>query len=175
MIEFGASHRCRHALSFSEKMKTQVIIALIVGSCLGSLATYFAVNPARDIPRSGLQVANQPERAELDESGNVIDPFAEGSDVGDSDTTGHQIGDSKMDMSDVFQRDACISLWYSDMTMLVDNLEMRTGHKFEKQVGKVYAGPVEILEEQAEFMRRYLAETERIAAAGKTDSDEAKE
>ena len=156
-------------------MQTRLIIALIVGSCLGSLATYFAVNPARDIQRSGLQVTNRPETTEIDESEDAIHPFAEGSDVGDRDTTGYHIGDSKMDMSNVFQRDACISLWYMDMSILVDNLEMRTGHKFEKQVGKVHAGPVEILEEQAEFMRRYLAETERIAAAGKTDSDEAKE
>lgn len=156
-------------------MKTQVIIALIVGSFVGSIATYLSVSPSRDIERSVLQTTSQPVTTDLEDSESAIDPFAEGSDVDDRDVTVQQIGDSKMDMSDVFQRDACISLWYLDMSTLVDNLEMRTGHKFKKQVGKVYAGPVEILEEQAAFMRRYLAETERIATADETDSDEAEE
>lgn len=149
------------------------MIALIVGFSLGSVATYLAVNPVRDIQLSGLQVTNQPKTTELDESEGATDPFTEGSDVKNRDATGHQIGDSQMDMSDAFQRDLCISLWYMDMSMLVHNLEMRTGHKFEKQVGKIYARPVEILAEQAEFMRRYLTETERITAQGKTDSGEA--
>jgi len=156
-------------------MKTQVIIALIVGFCLGSLATFLVMNSVGVIPRPGVQLTNEPEAVERNDSEEAMDPFAFGSDLEIKERTGHEIGDSKMDMSDVFQRDACISLWYLDMSMLVDNLEMRTGHKFEKQVGKVYAGPVEILEEQAEFMKKHLAETERIAAAGKTDSDKAKE
>ncbi len=149
------------------------MIALIVGFSLGSIATYLAVNPVRDIQLSGLQVTNQPKTTELNESEGATDPFTEGSDVENRDTTENQIGDSQMDMSAVFQRDLCISLWYMDMSMLAHNLEMRTGHKFEKQVGKIHARPVEILEEHTEFMRRYLAETERIAAAGKTDSREA--
>ena len=156
-------------------MKLHVIIALIVGSSLGSLATFLAMNSARNNIHSSVQVTPLPESLERDGSFEVIDPFAAGTDEVIKETDMPSTGEAKMDMTKPFQRDVCISLWYLEMSELVDNLEMRTGHKFENQVGKIYAGPVEILEEQAAFMRSYLAETEKIAAERTTDSDETKE
>jgi hypothetical protein len=47
------------------------------------------------------------------------------------------------------------------MSSVVETLETQTGHKF-KPVAKMSAGPVEILEEQAAFMKEFLAETERL-------------
>jgi hypothetical protein len=71
-------------------------------------------------------------------------------------------GEPPVDLQDPGQRDLLVSYWYLNMRPVVDSLEQHTGHKF-KPVAKVDAGPVEILEEQAAFMKAFLEETERIA------------
>lgn len=66
-------------------------------------------------------------------------------------------------MSDPGQRDLAISYWYEGMTFVVESLERNTGHTFTKQLGKLHAGPVEILEEQIEFMKAYRKESEKLS------------
>ena len=66
-----------------------------------------------------------------------------------------------MNMKDPAQRDMCISFWYLDMAQVVENLELRTGHKFTP-VAKVKASPIEILEEQLAFMKKFEIETEKL-------------
>jgi hypothetical protein len=47
------------------------------------------------------------------------------------------------------------------MSAVVDLIERNTGHQFTKQVAKVGSNPVEILEEQAVFMKEFQSETGR--------------
>ncbi|MDX1679885.1 MAG: hypothetical protein R3242_04045 [Akkermansiaceae bacterium] len=139
----------------------QIPIALFAGACIGVIGTYFAM-------RDGV-AATEPNPVHDAETPEGTDPFEYGASTELS--SGDRVGHGKMDMSDPLQRDICISLWYLEMSDLVDNLELRTGHKFERQVGKVYAGPVEILEEQAAFMREFLAETESISSNYETNEN----
>lgn len=160
-------------------MKMQIPLSLIGGACVGAVATFSAMRNRE--PASGVAVVAPTERpehvGEEDESNAFEDPFAdpsEGSfavDLDSGEASAHPHGDTKMDMSNVFQRDLCISFWYMDMNTVVDRLELHTGHKFEKQVGKVYASPVEILEEQAAFLKSFEEETRRIEAAADSDPD----
>jgi hypothetical protein len=71
-------------------------------------------------------------------------------------------GEPPVDLKDPGERDMLVSYWYQNMRTVVESLQRHTGHKF-KPVAKVDAGPVEILEEQAAFMKAFLEETERIA------------
>ena len=57
--------------------------------------------------------------------------------------------------------DTVALFWYMGMTSVVETLETQTGQKF-KPVAKLSAGPLEILEEQAAFMKEFLAETMRL-------------
>ena len=153
-------------------MKMQITLSLVGGTCVGAVATFCAMRNCEPIsgaafaaPTERIENVREEEELELfaDPSGG---PFAVGLDAGESSH-----GYTKMDMSNVFQRDACISFWYLDMNTVVDNLELHTGHKFEKKVGKVYASPVEILEEQAAYLKSFEEETRRIEAAAHSDSD----
>jgi hypothetical protein len=153
-------------------MKIQILLSLVGGACVGSVATFRAMRNSE--PTSGTAVAAPTERLEHVGEEEGLDTFADpsaGSIVVDLDAGESPHGYTKMDMSNVFQRDACISVWYLDMNTVVDNLELHTGHKFEKQVGKVYASPVEILEEQAAFFKSFEEETRRNEAAAHSDSD----
>ncbi|MDP4624429.1 MAG: hypothetical protein NWT08_04735 [Akkermansiaceae bacterium] len=95
------------------------------------------------------------------------DPFADDP----TDLTEHPHGFTEMDMADPIQRDIVISLWYTDMYSVVQNIELHTGHKFNKEVYKLHASPMEILEEQAEFMETFLKETRRIAAERNSNTE----
>jgi hypothetical protein len=151
-------------------MKMQVPVSLIAGACIGAAATFLAMRANK--PASEAEALKLTETIALGESPWDEDPFAGYQSA--SESSGQPQDDTKLDMSDPSQRDVCISMWYFDIWRVLDNLEQRTGHKFEKNVGKVHAGPVEILEEQTAFMRGFLDETERIASerdSGRTGGD----
>lgn len=74
-------------------------------------------------------------------------------------------GEQPVDLKIATQRDILVSYWYMNMWRVVDSLERHTGHKF-KTVAKTKAGPVEILEEQAAFMKAFLEETDRLRNGG---------
>ena len=64
------------------------------------------------------------------------------------------------DMKDPVQRDLCIAEWYMHQGGVVAALERETGHRF----GPVYnrRHPVEILQEQLDFMKEFMATTEKM-------------
>lgn len=156
-------------------MKMQIPLSLVGGACVGAVATFMAMRNRE--PASGIAVVAPTERPEHVGAEDESDPFADPSeglfavDLDSGEASENPHGCTKMDMSNVFQRDLCISFWYMDMNTVVDHLELHTGHKFEKQVGKVYASPVEILEEQAAFLKSFEEETRRIEAAAASDSN----
>ncbi|WP_193212109.1 hypothetical protein [Luteolibacter marinus] len=80
------------------------------------------------------------------------------------------VAEPPLDLKKPGQRDLLISYWYLNMRRVVDSLESHTGHRF-KPVAKLDAGPVEILEEQAAFLKAFLEETERIANDGRPADD----
>ncbi|MCU0797204.1 MAG: hypothetical protein MUF31_14865 [Akkermansiaceae bacterium] len=148
-------------------MKALPIACVALGASVGSLTTYLLV--ADPFPNSEAATST-PEDSQVDGpvDGPIDDPFWTPPDY-DPDQNSNVEEQRPFDLTDRGQRDIVISHWYLDMGLLVDNLERNTGHKFEKQVGKVYAGPVEILEEQAAYMRRFLDETERMANKRRVD------
>jgi hypothetical protein len=145
-------------MTFGKEMKN--LVSLLVGVCFGSFATFMVMR--------GSHEKSQSQNTAAKEAGSV-DPFSNGSD-GDfgEHSEERSIGDKKMDMNDPQQRDICISLWYMDMISVVDNLERRTGHIFDKELGKVYASPMEILQEQAVFMGNFHEESERLRTKQQT-------
>ena len=151
----------------------QIPLSFVGGATVGAVVTFISMRNSE--PTSGVVVAAPAEHQEHTREEEALDPFAppsEGSlavDLDSGEASVHRHGYTKMDMADVFQRDLCISFWYLDMNTVVDNLELHTGHKFETQVGKVYASPAEILEEQAAFLKDFEQETRRIEAAGGSD------
>ena len=142
------------------EMKMKILLSTLTGACFGAIFTFFVMRD--DKPTSTGIAMKSAEKLEVIDKFDYSDPFAFDSSTGE--TSGHPQGDTKMDMTDPTQRDICISLWYSDMNTVVDNLELHTGHKFSKEVGKIYASPEEILEEQAVFMKDFKDETERITS-----------
>lgn len=148
-------------------MKVLPIACVALGATVGSLTTYLLV---ADPFRNSEAATSTPEDSQVDRSvdGPIDDPFWTPPDYEPDQNSNVEAG-RPFDLTDVGQRDIVISHWYLDMGHVVDNLEHNTGHKFEKQVGKVYAGPIEILEEQAAFIRRFLDETERIAKKRRLD------
>lgn len=138
----------------------KIPVSLIAGACIGAAATFLAMRASKPASEADTLIPDPP--ITRSESSEEDDLFADDHDR--SESFGHPHGYTKMDMSDPLQRDLCISFWYLDMSTVVDNLELHTGHRFEKQVGKIYAGPAEILEEQAAFMRSFLDETKRIVS-----------
>lgn len=139
-------------------MKTHILVSLLTGAAIGFLVTFFTM---RGEDYSLHAVAKNPSSAPDNARGQgSTDPFASGNEKSSPDDSegGHL---TKMDMSDPRQRDMCISYWYMGMFSVVEALETQTGHKF-MPVHKLSAGPVEILEEQAAFMKTFLAETEKL-------------
>jgi hypothetical protein len=140
-------------------MNIKLSVAAVAGAFIGASTTFFTMKHAQsDLHHDELV---QSLNVSASESPSESDPFTIHQD--ENESTEHPHGFTKMDMSDTGQRDLCVSLWYCDMSTLVDNLELHTGHKFKKQVGKNYASPVEILEEQAAFFQRFQEETQRIS------------
>lgn len=152
-------------------MKIQILLSFVAGACAGAVVTFISMRSIE--PIAGVAVPAPAERQEQVREEESQDPFEDPSgdllaadlDSGEAFVDRH--GYKKMDMSDVFQRDLCISFWYANMTTVVDDLELHTGHKFEKQVGKAYASPSEILKEQAAFLESFERETRRIEEAGR--------
>lgn len=140
-------------------MKIKLSITALAGAFIGASATFVAMKDrqAAFYPDASVPAQNAPVSVSSGES----DPFTKN--PSENESSEHPHGFTKMDMSDPRERDLCVSLWYVDMSTLVDNLELHTGYKFKKQVGKNYASPVEILEEQSEFMRKFQEETQRIS------------
>ena len=156
-------------------------LPLLIGALLGSGITYYIFQGDDPIEKSTYQpyhTENQSSSQVMEDSSS--DPFGGGSNEDDSHMLGGVEGSpwntydpsqnggksnhgyGQMNMGIRFERDIAISMWYFDQGLLSDNLQVHTGHRFKKQVGKLYAGPVEILEEQLAFMKEFLAESERL-------------
>ncbi|MCP5537309.1 MAG: hypothetical protein H7A51_13895 [Akkermansiaceae bacterium] len=154
-------------------MNAKNILSLLVGVLLGSGMTYFAVKSTdrENKVASTSAVDRRASDHDLTVSSSE-DPFGDGnsepsSDADDDDPfsarTAHGYG--LMNMKDLSERALTISFWYHDQGTVVENLELHTGHKFNKKVGKIYASPIEILEEQLAFMKKFAAESDRIEKA----------
>lgn len=163
-------------------MIIRIPLALIVGGLVGSLITLLVVKGHRPDSSAYLEVGTAEGEIASDsaEIGAVASTHAEVPILNARDESAASLrntshGYGQMDMTDPSDRDLCISFWYSDMRVVVENLELHTGHKFDKKLGKLYASPVEVLEEQIAFMEGFLAETKRIAEKDKSDpSDQGK-
>jgi hypothetical protein len=141
-------------------MKMHILLATVVGAGVGSLATFVMMRDSDTIPQPILAVRDAPRSADGVDRDTSTDPFARSEEVKNTDdASDYPI--KQMDMTNPTERDICISFWYLGMSSVVDTLETQTGHKF-KPVAKMSAGPVEILEEQAAYMREFLAETKRL-------------
>lgn len=137
-------------------MKIQILVSLLFGAFIGSLATYFTTRGAGDNLHAVVTAKGAPSPPHKAGADSSSDQSASGGEESPSDDS-----EGPRDMSDPIQRDICISYWYFGMRRVVGNLEIQTGHKF-KPVAKLSADPVEILEEQAAFMKTFLAETDRL-------------
>ena len=67
----------------------------------------------------------------------------------------------------------CIAAWYASEVSTIENLGRHTGHKF----GPVWnrRSPIEILEEELEFMRGFLAVPMRLEQNGKVPQKQTKQ
>ena len=141
-------------------MKT--FVSIVIGVFVGVFLTYFMMRQPNDNPRGDSQSPSLPDISEPLVEDSSRDPFPFFGDL--PSATEHTLEYTDLDMNDPTQRDMFVSLWYLDMQQVVDAIEKRTGHKFTKEVAKVAANPVEILEEQAAFMKDFQSKTERIAS-----------
>lgn len=133
----------------------------MAGAGVGSLATFLVMRDSGRASHAIVAVTDSPRSADKANGGASADPF-EATEEPEATEGASDYPIKQMDMSNPIQRDICISFWYMGMTSVVETLETQTGHKF-KPVAKLSAGPVEILQEQAHFMKEFLAETERLA------------
>ena len=141
-------------------MKMHILLATVVGAGVGSLATFVMMRGSDTIPQPAVAVRDVPRSADGVDRYTSTDPFERSEEPKNADeASDYPI--KQMDMTSPTERDICISFWYLGMSSVVETLETQTGHKF-KPVAKMSAGPVEILEEQAAFMREFLAETDRF-------------
>jgi hypothetical protein len=141
-------------------MRSHILLTIAIGAGIGSLATFLVMRDADTASHLTEVVTDSPRSAERADRDTSTDPF-ETSEALEATEDASDYPIKLMDMTDPIQRDICISFWYLGMSSVVETLETQTGHKF-KPVAKMSAGPVEILEEQAAFMKEFLAETERL-------------
>jgi hypothetical protein len=146
--------------SFCKTMKIHILLATVAGAGVGSLATFVMMRGSDTIPQPTAAVRDAPISTEGVGRDTSTDPF-EMSEESKNTEEASDYPIKQMDMTSPTERDMCISFWYLGMSSVVETLETQTGHKF-KPVAKMSAGPVEILEEQAAFMREFLAETKRL-------------
>jgi len=64
------------------------------------------------------------------------------------------------DPNSVQQRHMCIAAWYANQAFLSSSFGTHTGHKFRPVWNR--RNPIMILEEHLEFMRQFMAETDRL-------------
>ena len=136
-----------------QKMNRNVILSMFGGICAGSAMTLFLSHAFSQ----KVAIVNDSHEQSLEDS-SALD--WDSSEVEEPE-------ELELDLTSVTDRDLWVSLWYWDMTQLVDRIEDETGHVFQKKVGKMYASPSEILREQAVFMDDFQNETETIAKAGR--------
>jgi hypothetical protein len=141
-------------------MKMHILIAAVVGASVGSLSTYVMMRRSDTIPQGNAAVRDALRTGDRADRDILTDPFAISEESKDAESAS-DYPIKQMDMTSPTERDICISFWYLGMRSVVETLEIQTGHKF-KPVAKMSAGPVEILEDQATFMKKFLAETERL-------------
>jgi hypothetical protein len=141
-------------------MRSHFLLAFAVGAGVGVLSTFLVMRDANTVSPAAVAVGDSPRSAGRADEAISTDPV----ETSGESATAEDASDyptKQMDMKDPIQRDICISYWYLGMNSVVNTLEIQTGHKF-KPVAKLSAGPVEILEEQAAFMRDFLEETRRL-------------
>ncbi len=156
-------------------MKSTIIMPLIIGLVLGAGATYLAMREPRSTSNV-VQVnveheAPSAHKIPLTDSADPfapsahknpvsdsVDPFASG-EADSSNPPGYDgNGLILTDPNSVQQRHMCIAAWYEEYS--VENFGRHTGHEF----GPVWnrRNPIMILEEQLEFMKEFMAETDRL-------------
>ena len=148
-------------------MKATIIIPLLVGFVLGTGGTYISMHALRSSPIVAQKNPMQKSSATpKDRVADPVDPFAPGGDnspdTSESDKPPGFDGYGLIltDPSNLTQRDMCIAAWYASEMATINNLERHTGHKF----GPVWnrRSPIEILEEELEFMRGFMAVPMRL-------------
>ncbi len=141
-------------------MRSHILLAITVSAVVGSLATFLVMRDSNMASNATVAGTNPTRSADKADEDTSINPF-ETSDEPEATENASDYPIKQMDMSVPIHRDICISYWYLGMSSVVETLETQTGHRFTP-VAKMSAGPVEILEEQAAFMKEFLAETERL-------------
>jgi hypothetical protein len=143
-------------------MKTTCILTFLGGIILGGGGVFFGL---RATSWNSSEVYTDPGRESL-VHGNMntsgTDPFVSGEDG----SSGY--GLILTDPDSVQQRHMCIALWYADFAG--KSFGRHVGHEF----GPVWnqRSPVEILEEHLEFMKKFMADTERLEKQTGVDSEE---
>ena len=166
--------------AFCKYMKATIIIPLLVGFVLGAGSTYVSMHALRSSPIVAQKNPMQQSSATpKDRVADPVDPFASGGDnspntSGSDEPPGFDgYGLILTDPSDFTQRDMCIAAWYASEVSTIENLGRHTGHKF----GPVWnrRSPIEILEEELEFMRGFLAVPMRLDQNDKVPQKQTKQ
>jgi len=144
---------------------------LLIGLVLGAAATYLAMRELRSSSKVvQADVEHETPSAHKKPVTDPADPFASGEDdpfaypfASGEDDSSHPPGYDGYgliltDPNSVQQRHMCIAAWYEEYS--VENFGRHTGHEF----GPVWdrRNPIMILEEQLEFMKEFMAETDRL-------------
>lgn len=147
-----------------KEMKATWILPFLGGLVLGGSGVYFGM---RDISWSSAAAQADSEHTTPvhdNPATNATNPFESGK----NDSSGY--GLILTDPNSVKQRHMCIALWYADYS--VESFGRHVGHEFRPVWNR--RSPVEILEEHLEFMKKFMADTERLQKQTGIDSQEDK-
>ena len=133
-------------------MKTIWILPFLLGLALGGGGVYFGLRDIRGSSAAGQVDSEHTVIAPENATASATDPF----EPGENDSSDY--GLILTDPNSVKQRHMCIALWYAEYS--VESFGRHVGHKF----GPIWnrRSPVEILEEHLEFMKKFMADTERL-------------
>ena len=133
-------------------MKTIWILPFLVGLALGGGGVYFGLQGNSESSAVVQVDSEHTATAHENSTKRATDPF----ESGENDSSGY--GLILTDPNSVKQRHMCIALWYAEYS--VESFGRHVGHEF----GPIWnqRSPVEILEEHLEFMKKFMADTERL-------------
>ena len=134
-------------------MERKVICALLVGLVAGAAGALVVSKAA--FPESKVNAGRANQKLDNENTNNFRGQEAE------AGVLVNMSGFEKEDPNNIYGHAFILSNWYFDMTVLVNNLEFHTGHKFGP-VGKAHGSPQALLSEQIEFMEEFLAKGERL-------------
>ena len=132
-------------------MKISTITAALIGGLVGSAITYSATRLVGGSPHKELSISKVANPTESQS------PFEQSE---DNQEPADYFRLLLADPTNLIQRDVVIAMWYMNESQTVNYLRVNTGHEF----GPVWnqRSPVEILEEQLAFWKKYLAESARL-------------